>query len=85
MAHTRDPGETHQAFMRTLDEADKRFSGALSPPERLAIAAQFVGQLIGEMPDQYEKGEIMRTVALNMEAGNQAATGGSGSSLQIPK
>ncbi|MCA9271259.1 MAG: hypothetical protein KDA41_22405 [Planctomycetales bacterium] len=91
MAHTREPGEAHQAYMRHLDEADKRFAASLPPAERLAIAAQFVGQLIGEMPDHYDKREIMQVVAGNMEAGNQQATGGTGSSLdpgkllQIPK
>lgn len=85
MAHTREPGEAHQAFMRKLDEADRQFQGALPPAERLAIAAQFVGQLIGEMPDHFDKREIMQTVAGNMEAGNQAATAGTGSPLQVPK
>ena len=90
MAHTREPGEAHQAFMRKLDEADRQFQGALPPAERLAIASQFVGQLIGEMPDHFDKREIMQVVAGNMEAGNQQSTGGTASFdpsglIQVPK
>lgn len=90
MGHTREPGEAHQAFMRQLDEADRRFAGSLSPVERLAIASQFVGQLIAEIPDHYDKREIMAAVAGNMEGGNQAASGGAAASLetgllQVPK
>lgn len=83
MAHTRDPGEAHQAFMRALDETDKRFADILAPTERLAIAAQFVGQLIGEMPDHYDKREIMDVTARNMQSGNDQATGGTGSPLLL--
>lgn len=83
MAHTRDPGEAHQAFMRALDDAGKRFEQVLSPPERLAIAAQYVGQLIGEMPDHYDKREIMDVTARNMQSGNDQATGGTGSPLLL--
>lgn len=83
MAHTREPGEAHQAFMRALDEAGQRFETVLSPPERLAIAAQYVGQLIGEMPDHYDKREIMDVTARNMQSGNDQATGGTGSPLLL--
>jgi hypothetical protein len=77
--HTRDPGPTHQAFMAKLDDADREFAGRLSPTERLAIAAQFVGQLIAELPDgQYDPTDVMATVSGNMKAGNDhAAKGGS--------
>lgn len=75
MAFTRDPGEAHQAYMKALDDADKRFADVISPPERLAIAAQFVGQLIGEMPDHYDKSEILQVTASNLQAGNDHATG----------
>jgi hypothetical protein len=83
MAHFRDPGEAHHAFIRALDTASKQFEHTLSPAERLAIAAQFVGQLIGEMPDQYDKREIMDVTARNLQAGNDHATGGTGSPLLL--
>lgn len=71
------PGPQHNAFMGKLDEAHKQFAVALPPIERLAITAQFVGQLIGELGDQYDPAAIMSTVAQAMEAGNDAATAGS--------
>lgn len=83
MAHTREPGAAHQAFMQALDEADRRFTDTLAPAERLAIAAQFVGQLIGAMPDHYDKREIMDVTARNMQAGNDQATGGTGAPLLL--
>lgn len=78
MAHTRDPGEAHHAFIRKLDDASKSFATVLSPPERLAVVAQFVGQLIGELGDQYDPREIMDATARNIQAGNDLATGGTG-------
>lgn len=81
--HQREPGAAHQAFMRKLDEADKAFADTLSPLERLAIAAQFVGQLIAEAPDHYGKAEIMNAVAANMESGNEAAAGGASTPLSF--
>lgn len=82
MAHTRDPNDVHHAYLQALDDAGKRFP-MISPAERLAVAAQFVGQLIGEMPDHYDKREIMEATARNMQAGNDAATGGAGSPLLL--
>ncbi len=76
--HTRDPGQAHHAFIRKLDDANKAFADTLSPTERLAIAAQFVGQLIGELGDQYDPREIMDATARNIQAGNDEATGGTG-------
>lgn len=78
MAHTRDPGEVHHAFIGKLDDVNRSFSDTLSPTERLAIAAQFVGQLIGELGDQYDRREIMDVTARNIQAGNDQATGGTG-------
>lgn len=72
--HAMKPGPAHNAFMAKLDEAEKTFAGTLPPIERLAIAAQFVGQLIGEI-DDYAPADVMQTVAHAMEAGNAHATG----------
>lgn len=74
--HTKQPGEAHHALMEFQHEVHKRFAQQISPVERLAIAAQFVGQLIGELDDTaYGKGEIMKMVSGNMQAGNDESTG----------
>jgi hypothetical protein len=76
MAHTFEPGEAHQAFMRQLNEAADRFAGALPPVHRVAIAAQFLGQLVALVDEtQYGVGEIQASIARNIESGNAEARG----------
>lgn len=75
--------EAHHAFMAALDAAEKQFAGRLPPDERLAIAAQFVGQLIGELPEQYDPDSVMQAVAGNMAAGNKQATDGKGRGVLV--
>lgn len=65
--------EAHHAFIRQLDETADKFRGHLAPDERLAIVAQFLGQLIYELPDHYDPQSVMVSVGKNMEAGNKGA------------
>lgn len=87
----REPGPAHQAFIVALHATHGRFAGPISPVERLAIVSQFLGQLIGEIDDEkYGKAEVMQAVAMNLQAGNEQATGGVGNVpasglLQVPK
>lgn len=74
--HYKQPGPAHQALMQKHHELHERFADVLSPVERLAIASQFVGQLIGELDDvQYGKQQIMQVVAGNMQSGNDQSSG----------
>jgi len=74
--HTREPGEAHHALLEFMHEVHKRFADHMPPAERLAVTAQFLGQLIGELPEGlYDKKEIMKIVSANMQAGNDESTG----------
>ena len=69
MVHRAEPNITHHALMGALDDVMQRFA-TMPVVERVAIAAQHLGQLIAEVPDTYAASEVMQTVARNMAQGN---------------
>ncbi len=69
------PSPAHRAFMEDLKGTLARHT-ALSGADMLAVASQFVGQLIA-LQDQrrFTPEMVMEAVGANIEAGNQAALG----------
>ena len=69
------PSPAHRAFMEDLKATLARHT-ALSGAEMLAVASQFVGQLVALQDQRRFTAEmVMEVVAANIEAGNQAALG----------
>lgn len=70
MSHMKAPGLRHQMLLDDLHGVTARYQ-ELPLVERLAIASQFVGQLVRDVPEgPYTKEEILQTVAGNIQAGN---------------
>ncbi len=68
--HGKTPGLRHQMLLDDLHGVTARYK-ELPAVERLAIASQFIGQLVRELPDgPYTKEQILQSVAGNMQAGN---------------
>lgn len=68
--HGKTPGIRHNQLLETLRGVTSQFTD-LPVVERVAVAAQFVGQLVRDVPDgPYTKDEILRSVLSNMAAGN---------------
>lgn len=84
MQHRKEPGAAHQAFMAELRGTIGRFDAQGMPGvERIAILAQLIGQEIHDLPKglPFGPGEILHSVAANIEQGNRTAAGGDASGL----
>lgn len=67
------PNAVHQKYLNALQQASAPFS-SLPAIERLAIAAQFVGGIILELPTgRYDPQEVLHSVVANVTLGNQSA------------
>lgn len=84
MQHRKEPGAAHQAFMAELRGVVGRFDANGMPGiERIAILAQLIGQEIHDLPAglPFGPGEILHSVAANIEQGNRMAAGGTANGL----
>lgn len=84
MQHRKEPGAAHQALMTELRGVVGRFDAQGMPGvERIAILAQLIGQEIHDLPAglPFGPGEILHSVAANIEQGNRTASGGNASGL----
>lgn len=78
MGHTKEPGEAHHKLLADLRGVCGRYGlQGVSDVEQVAILAQLIGTKIHDLDErQYDAGEVMRSVSLNIAAGNQNASGG---------
>lgn len=66
-----EPNGAHHALMQDLDGMVSRY--AMMPAiERVAVVAQFLGQLVAEVPAEYSPQSVMQAVSHNLMAGNEA-------------
>lgn len=73
MPRTIEPNTRHEELLKALQNTLRNFPD-LSPPEWLAVASQFVGQLIAfQDQTKYTPESIMRMVGTNIETGNATA------------
>lgn len=67
-----EPNGAHHALMQDLDGVVARY--AMMPAiERVAVTAQFLGQLVAEVPAHYSPQAVMQAVSRNLTAGNETA------------
>jgi hypothetical protein len=73
MAHTREPGPGHHLLMADLHGVlDKYEQTGIPAVEQIALLGQIIGQKCAELdPKAYDTPELLRTVALNITAGNR--------------
>lgn len=65
-----EPNGAHHALMQELDGTVARY--AMMPAiERVAVVAQFLGQLVAEVPGHYSPQSVMQAVSHNLMAGNE--------------
>jgi len=84
MQHRKEPRAAHQALMTELRGVVARFDAQGVPGvERIAVLAQLIGQEIHDLPPglPFGAGEILHSVAANIEQGNRTASGGNPSGL----
>lgn len=71
----RNPNQGHQLFMRDMHAVCDRFEAQGIPPiEQIAILSQLIGQKCTDLSAlAYDSAEVMRCVALGIQAGNSQA------------
>lgn len=74
------PNAAHHALITDLHAVADRYV-SLPAIERVAIIAQFLGQIVVQVPtDSYSSSDVLQAVAHNMAAGNANA----GGALAVP-
>lgn len=67
------PTAAHQSYLDALRAADAPFS-SLPAVERVAIAAQFVGGIVLDLPaGKHDPQEVLHAIIANVTLGNQSA------------
>lgn len=74
------PNAAHHALITDLHAIHDRYR-SLAPIERVAVIAQFLGQVVVDVPtNEYTSADVLQAIAHNMAAGNANA----GGALAVP-
>lgn len=77
MGHAKEPHDGHHKLLAELKSTCGRFGlQGISDIEQIAILSQLIGAKVHDLDErEYDSGEVMRSISLNLAQGNAGASG----------